>query len=142
LRYLWRVKWLARLSLSPIVLIAYDADEAGEEASSYWTGALSNARRWRPYWADANDLAQAGVNLRSWVQAGLPTADPEPDPPPMPHLDPPPIEAEPVRHVTPAKHRVLHLGDMSSPKFGTIEYMTPADFEQYSRANTWGVAAG
>jgi hypothetical protein len=126
-----RAKWVARLSLSPIVLIAYDADDAGEAAAAYWRDALPNARRWRPYWADANDLAQAGVDLRAWVQAGLPTVDQEPDPPPMPHLDPPPIETEPYR-------RVLHLGGISSPKFGVIEHMTPADFEQFSRVNTWG----
>jgi DNA primase len=67
-----RLKWLARLSLASAVLVAYDADEAGEAAARYWVDALQNAKRWRPYWSDANALAQAGVDLQAWVTAGLP----------------------------------------------------------------------
>lgn len=66
-----RAKWLARLANCTDVLIAYDADKAGDEAAAYWTGALKNARRWRPYWADANDMVRAGVNVRTWVEHGL-----------------------------------------------------------------------
>jgi DNA primase len=67
-----RVKWIARLSLASTVLVAYDSDEAGEAASRYWLDVLPNARRWRPYWGDTNEMAQAGINLRPWVKAGLP----------------------------------------------------------------------
>lgn len=67
-----RTKWIARLSLASKVLVAYDSDEAGNTAAAYWCDALSNAKRWRPYWSDVNDLAQAGVDVRAWVQAGLP----------------------------------------------------------------------
>lgn len=72
-----RAKWLGRLAIAPTVLVAYDSDEAGEAAAGYWTDALQAARRWRPYWSDANDMAQDGVNVRAWVQAGLPIAMPE-----------------------------------------------------------------
>ncbi|MBW7885873.1 MAG: toprim domain-containing protein, partial [Caldilineaceae bacterium] len=40
-----RTKWLARLALAPLVLVAFDCDDAGEEASRYWLDALDNARR-------------------------------------------------------------------------------------------------
>jgi len=66
-----RLKWIARLSLASQVLIAYDTDDAGDKASVYWRDALENARRWRPYWGDANEMAVNGVNLRNWVASGL-----------------------------------------------------------------------
>lgn len=69
-----RTRWLARLSLASLVLVAYDADEAGEKAAAYWLNALPNAKRWRPFWSDANQLAQDGVNVAAWIQAGIETA--------------------------------------------------------------------
>ncbi len=66
-----RTKWLARLSLAQGVLVGYDSDEAGEAAAGYWVDSLENAKRWRPFWSDVNDLAIAGVNVRAWVAAGL-----------------------------------------------------------------------
>jgi DNA primase len=67
-RYL---KWIAWLAAAPLVLIAYDADEPGEKASGYWLDALPNARRWRPFWQDANAMAQDGADLLAWVESGL-----------------------------------------------------------------------
>ncbi len=66
-----RVRWLARLQLAPLVLVAYDCDEAGEDASKYWCDALSNARRWRPYWSDVNAMHVDGTDVRAWVTAGM-----------------------------------------------------------------------
>lgn len=67
-----RTRWLARLALPPRVLVAYDNEEdRGDEASKYWLGALSNAKRWRPYWEDANAMAQDGASVRRWIEAGL-----------------------------------------------------------------------
>jgi len=63
--------WLARLALCSVVLVAYDADAAGEAASGYWLEILDNARRWRPYWEDVNAMAQAGTDVRAWVAAGV-----------------------------------------------------------------------
>ena len=66
-----RTRWLARLRSTPAVLVAYDSDDAGEAASRYWLDALPNARRWRPYWSDPNDMARDGVDVRAWLAAGL-----------------------------------------------------------------------
>ena len=68
-----QVKWIARLSLASKVLVAYDndANEAGDKGAEYWLDALKNAIRWRPYWGDVNDMAQANVNVRRWAEMGL-----------------------------------------------------------------------
>lgn len=66
-----QTKWIARLSLCPTVLVAYDCDEAGDKAAEYWISHLSNAKRWRPYWSDANQLAQEDVSIQSWIASGL-----------------------------------------------------------------------
>ncbi len=78
-----RTRWLARLAATSAVLVAYDADDSGEGAAHYWISALSNSRRWRPYWADPNDMARAGVDIRAWIAAGLKVAgiEAEPDAP-------------------------------------------------------------
>lgn len=68
-----RPRWIARLARATLVLVAFDNDAAGEEAARYWAGVLPNARRWRPYWSDANAMAQARVDLRAWVLAALET---------------------------------------------------------------------
>lgn len=66
-----RPKWIARLSLASIVLIAYDNDDSGNKASEYWCEKLPNARVWRPYWDDPNQMLQDGGSVRNWVQSGL-----------------------------------------------------------------------
>lgn len=74
-----RTRWLARLAIASLVLVAFDADDAGEEASAYWLKVLPNARRWRPYWGDANAMARDGADLRAWVMAGLGECPTAPD---------------------------------------------------------------
>lgn len=66
-----RARWIARLATPDCVLVAYDTDEAGDKAAAYWIAALPTARRWRPYWKDANTMLQDGANVRAWVAAGL-----------------------------------------------------------------------
>ena len=68
-----RAKWIARLYLPPTVLVAFDQDAngAGDRAAQFWIDRLPNARRWRPFWSDPNAMLQDGVNLRTWVAAGL-----------------------------------------------------------------------
>jgi DNA primase len=66
-----QLKWLAWLAAAPLVLVAYDADEPGEKAAAYWRDVLPNARRWRPFWQDANAMAQAGADVRRWIEVGL-----------------------------------------------------------------------
>ena len=66
-----KVRWVARLALSPLVLVAFDADHGGDQAADYWMRHLDNARRWRPYWEDANRMARDGTDLRAWISKGL-----------------------------------------------------------------------
>ncbi len=67
-----RMRWIARLALAPVVLIAFDADDAGEQASRYWCDLLPNARRWRPFCGkDVNEMAVMGGDIAAWVEAGL-----------------------------------------------------------------------
>jgi len=65
-------KWIARLSMCPLVLVAFDNDAAGDSAAKWWLDALPNARRWRPWFGDANNLLVAG-ELRRWIRVGLET---------------------------------------------------------------------
>lgn len=67
-----RPRWLARLARASTVLVALDADPAGDTNARYWLQVLPNAQRWRPFWADPNQMARDGIDLRSWVKAGLP----------------------------------------------------------------------
>jgi DNA primase len=73
-----RTKWIARLSTASVVLVAFDADDPGDTAAQYWLDNLPNARRWRPFWGDANDMAQDGVDVRSWIEAGVLSIGSEP----------------------------------------------------------------
>ena len=66
-----RPPWVARLAMASTVLVAFDTDEAGEKAATWWLSVLSNAQRWRPLWNDASAMAQDGADVRAWVLAGL-----------------------------------------------------------------------
>lgn len=137
-----RAKWIGRLSLAPTALVAYDTDATGDSAAAYWVDALPNARRWRPYWADANDMARAGVDLLPWVRAGLGTSAPSDDATPeeLAAIFPIPVVVSPIPPATPPAertHRVHHLGDPKDPKFDTAEEMTEEQYRAFVRANTW-----
>lgn len=73
-----RTRWIARLALASLVLVAFDADDKGDKAADYWLDVLPNARRWRPLWGDANAMAQGGADLRAWVLAALDEPTPSP----------------------------------------------------------------
>ena len=67
-------RWIGRLDLASPVLIALDADAAGDIASGWWLKALGpQARRWQPLWDDPAAMLQGGANLRTWVREGLGT---------------------------------------------------------------------
>lgn len=66
-----RMRWQARMAPASCALVAFDTDAPGEQAADYWSRTLKNARRWRPYWADANELARSGVDIAAWVAAGI-----------------------------------------------------------------------
>lgn len=69
-----RVRWIGRLAACLLVLVSFDSDEAGEKAARYWTEALPQARRWRPYWSDPAGMLGDGADLRAWIEAALPGA--------------------------------------------------------------------
>jgi DNA primase len=65
-------RWITRLALASLVLVAFDADAGGDTAASWWLQALgAKGKLWRPYWDDPNAMLQAGADLRAWVREGL-----------------------------------------------------------------------
>jgi len=66
-----RARWMARLALCSVVLVSFDADDAGDQVRSWWLETLGNGKYWRPYFGDANAMLQAGADVRSWAAAGL-----------------------------------------------------------------------
>ena len=71
-----RAKWIARLAAAAAVLVAYDNDDPGNQAATYWLEVLPNAKRWRPYWNDANQMQQDGADVGAWIAAGVGITDP------------------------------------------------------------------
>lgn len=60
--------YIAMLSLARKVIVAFDADDAGEKASHYWINALHNAVRLKPVGGkDINDMYLAGIDLNQWI---------------------------------------------------------------------------
>jgi DNA primase len=62
---------VARLALAHPVLVALDADEAGDAAATWWLKVFPQARRWRPTRKDPAAMLQEGADLRSWIREGL-----------------------------------------------------------------------
>ncbi|MCB9109561.1 MAG: toprim domain-containing protein, partial [Anaerolineales bacterium] len=76
-----RARWIAKLSLCPVVLVAFDNEpDKGQAAANYWLDVLPNARRWQPFWDDPNQMLQDGASVAGWIQAGLRTDKPQPGP--------------------------------------------------------------
>lgn len=70
-----QIKWLARLAVMPLVLVAFDADAPGDEHAQWWLDRLKNARRLRPFLHDVNDILTDGWDLRQWIIDALPPED-------------------------------------------------------------------
>ena len=65
-----RLEYVLSVAIAPLLLVAFDADDAGDRAAAWWLE-LPNAARWRPQGGkDANEKLQAGT-LREWIEAGL-----------------------------------------------------------------------
>jgi len=64
-------RWIARLCLASRVLVAYDADPAGDRESLFWTRTLSHATRWRPWAKDVNAMLTDGPDILEWLVMGL-----------------------------------------------------------------------
>jgi 5S rRNA maturation endonuclease (ribonuclease M5) len=65
-------KWLAALARKDFVLVAFDADAAGDTAAKWWLERLESAHRIRPWWNDANQMLQDGIDLlNDWILPSL-----------------------------------------------------------------------
>lgn len=64
-------RWIVKLCLSLRVLVAYDADEAGDREAAFWTRTLSHAVRWRPWNKDVNAMLIEGQDILEWLVLGL-----------------------------------------------------------------------
>ncbi len=61
-------RWLMRIALADKVLLAFDADDAGEKAATWWRQKLgSKAQRLKPRRHDVNDMLTSGDDLAAWV---------------------------------------------------------------------------
>lgn len=76
-------RWLYALAAAPAVLVAFDADTAGDEAAGWWLGKLPNARRLRPVGAK-DPAAMHPERLRAWVAAAVGVAPSAAGPVPFP----------------------------------------------------------
>jgi len=85
--------WQLALATPPLLLVAYDADAAGDEAARWWLVALRTARRWSPLLKDPGEMMQAGLALRGWIADGLAVETP-PQPAEMSAVETPPQPAE------------------------------------------------
>lgn len=64
----------AHLAAADVILLALDADAAGERGSSWWLDHFAHAERWPvPDGKDPGDIHR-DFDLRAWVLAGLPAA--------------------------------------------------------------------
>jgi DNA primase len=67
-----RLHWMLKLAVCQKVLVAFDVDDAGEQAAGYWLDILPNGRRWRVRSGkDPNEFAMLGGDIRAWITAGL-----------------------------------------------------------------------
>jgi len=56
------------------ILVALDFDAAGAKAWKWWRSNFPDCERWPvPKGKDPGEAYKAGVNLRAWIKAGLPT---------------------------------------------------------------------
>lgn len=70
-------KWALLVAQSPIVLIAYDADEGGEKAmKDYWLKYLPQSLPWQPWAKDVNAMFLEGMDLKEWLSMGIELAEP------------------------------------------------------------------
>lgn len=68
-------KNLIKLAQQDLVLLAFDADEAGDKEARWWLDHLSNARRLRPIQHDVNDMLVQGWDIRQWIIDALQEAE-------------------------------------------------------------------
>jgi len=63
--------WVARIASAPHVLVAFDADEAGDKAAKEWLKQIPHATRLRPLRHDVNEMLRGGEDVRQWIDDAL-----------------------------------------------------------------------
>ena len=63
--------WIARIASAPHVLVAFDADEAGDKAAEEWLKLIPHARRLRPTRHDVNEMLTSGDDVRGWIEQAI-----------------------------------------------------------------------
>lgn len=63
--------WVRYLAVAPETLVAYDADERGEEAAPWWIAHLPHARMVPPLAKDPTEMYLLGQDVRAWVRRAL-----------------------------------------------------------------------
>lgn len=68
------LRWVSAVSMASYVLLAFDADDAGDGAANWWGDQLgSKAYRLRPTAHDITDMWRAGSSIPEWLMNGLDT---------------------------------------------------------------------
>lgn len=121
-----RTRWIARLATADPALVTYDNDDAGNQAAAYWLDVLPNAKRWRPYWSDANQMQQDGANVGAWIAAGL--GDVGGDAAPVVEQEPAPLPPMRMVSTKPALPADLWLSGLSAADALTAHRRLQADY--------------
>jgi hypothetical protein len=64
-------EWVVRLGVARQIVLAFDADEAGDKAACRWQQAFPAAVRLRPTQHDVNDMLRAGDDIGQWLRSDL-----------------------------------------------------------------------
>jgi len=67
-------RWIAKLAMPPALLIAYDADAAGDKGAAFWQKTFPEAIRWQPWAKDTNEMLVQGLGIGKWLELGIATA--------------------------------------------------------------------
>lgn len=62
--------WLTRIATSSVLLLAFDADQAGDEIAKLWKELTPRAMRWRPG-NSKKSVFDRPDQIRAWIQKGL-----------------------------------------------------------------------
>ncbi len=66
------LRWVAAVGMAKRVLLAFDADDAGDGAATWWQGKLgAKAIRLRPTAHDVTDMIPAGADIERWLLEGF-----------------------------------------------------------------------
>jgi len=63
---------ILQLITSPLILVAYDADSAGQEGADFWQGATARVHRVPiPSGNDITEFHQRGGDISTWIRGQL-----------------------------------------------------------------------